>query len=272
MSGNDQVVVASFDVGVKNLAFCILRYDSTAEIGQQFPIMPGGWRCVDVTDDSGIGDRLCEGKKKDGSACPNGAKILTDDDEAYCGVHNPDKERYKAKPAAKVKNLSYERLGNAFLQELDQHEELWNQVDHVIIEQQFRSNRRMIFLSAIIFTYFIGRQRDRECRISRVKFASSRNKLQVYSDCGGPAITERPRKGAKDHRKWLAPKHCEWLIRGDQANLDAFRRYPRKKDDLADCFLQGADYHFNECRAVKRPSRKKTATKKKRVTKKTIKK
>jgi len=266
----NQVVVASFDVGVKNLAFCILSYDCDALSGKQFPIQ--AWTCVDVTDSSGVGDRLCEGKKKtSGEGCPNGAKIITDDGHAFCGVHNPDKERYKPKAAAKVKNLSYEQLGNAFLEELEKHEDLWNQVDHVVIEQQFRSNRRMIFLSAIIFTYFIGRQRDPGCRISRVKFASSRNKLQLYGDCGGPAIAERPRKGAKDHRKWLAPKHCEWLIRGDEGNLASFRRYPRKKDDLADSFLQGADYLFNECRAVKRPARRPKSTggtKKKRVTKK----
>jgi hypothetical protein len=263
------IVVTSFDVGVKNLAFCVLSYDRNVESGHQFPIQE--WRCVDVTDTTGIGERLCQGRKKNGDECGNGAKIITYNDESYCGVHNPDKERYKPKPAAKVKNLSYERLGNAFLAELERHEDLWNQVDHVVIEQQFRSNRRMIFLSAIIFTYFIGKQRDPACRISRVKFASSRNKLQLYGECGGPVITERPRKGAKDHRKWLAPKHCEWLIRGDKTWTDRFHRYPRKKDDLADSFLQGADYLFNECRAVKRPTRT-AAKRKKRVAKRSTKK
>jgi len=260
MSWKD-VVVASFDVGVKNLAFCVLQYDRSAESGLQFPIQT--WRCVDVTDQSGISEKICCARKKNGEACKNGAKILTTTAEPYCLVHNPDKERYKPKVSPKVKSLSYERLGNAFLEELGRHQDLWNRVDHIVIEQQFKQNRRMIFLSAIIFGYFIGLQRDPNCRISRVKFASSRNKLQVYEECGGPAITERPRKGAKDHRKWLAPKHCEWLIRENKNWLDTFHRYPRKKDDLADSFLQGADYLHNECRAVKRPTRRATKKPKK---------
>ncbi|RLC98081.1 MAG: hypothetical protein DRI46_11945 [Chloroflexi bacterium] len=258
MANNKKCVVASFDVGIKNLAFCVLEYDSTADCGSQFPIQ--AWRCVDVTDKSGIGERICEGHKKNGDKCINGARIMTDEDAAFCGVHNPDKKRYIPKESTKVKSLSYETLGNAFMDELDSHSDLWNKVDHIIIEQQFNKNRRMIFLSAMIFSYFIALQRDPNCKITRVKFASSRNKLKVYGECGGPEITERPRKGAKDHRKWLAPKHCEWLARNDK-ELSYFRRYPRKKDDLADSFLQGADYLFHECRAVKRTKQKKRAPK-----------
>ena len=260
----ERTLIASFDVGVKNLAFCIMSYDSSQDSGKQFPILQ--WSCVDVTDNSGIGDRLCEARKKDGDVCGNGAKIVTDEDQACCGVHNPDKERYKAKPSVKVSSWSYERLVKAFLEHLDAHSELWKRVDHVVIEQQFKSNRRMIFMSAILFGYFGAHQKDKDSRISRVKFASSRNKLLVYKDCGGPEITERARKGAKDHRKWLAPKHCDWLIRGDKVSLESFHRYPRKKDDLADSFLQGADYLYNECRASKRPNRNKTTRKTTRTT------
>lgn len=254
---NKPVVIASFDVGVKNLAFCVMKYDPNAPSGSQFPISL--WKCFDLTDNTGIGDRICEGQKANGTQCNNGAKILTDNDEAYCGVHNPDKERYKPRKERKIGSYSYEQLGNALMDRLDALKSTWDTVDHVIIEQQFNKNRKMIFLSAILFSYFMqAGQRQDDSKIKRVKFASSRNKLKVYD---GPKITEQKYKDAKRNRKWLAPKHCEYLIREDTEHLSFFKRYPRKKDDLADCFLQGADYLKNECRACKRPTRKKTAKK-----------
>lgn len=253
------ITVASFDVGVKNLAFCVLHYEPEAEPGARYPIV--AWRCMDLTDDTGASEAICSAKKRDGSECTNAAKVRVGD-AWLCGVHNPDKggtSRQPAKKKTKVAKLSYDRLANAMLDRLMALDELWRQCDHVVIEQQFKKNRRMIFLSAMLFGYFIGaHQRDPTRRISQVKFASSRNKLQLYD---GPAITERTRKNDKEHRKWLAVKHCEHMIRGDSENLAFLKRYPNKKDDLCDAFLQGADYLHNGCRAVKRPKPAKRARK-----------
>lgn len=272
MEKNKGPLVASFDVGVKNLAFCVLRYDADAEDnehGCRFPII--SWNCFDLTEDAdaAISTHICEGgNKKTKASCTNGAKIITDDGHYFCGVHNPDKKRYTAPKPKKVGSFSYDKLGNALMDRLDAFRDVWNTVDHVIIEQQFSRNRKMIFLSAILFSYFIQiGQRNPESSIKHVKFASSRNKLLVYN---GPRISEaeRTRKNDKDHRKWLAIKHCEWMIRHDTEHLAFFHRYPKKKDDLSDCFLQGADYLVNDCRAVKRPGRK-PAAKKKKANKKT---
>jgi hypothetical protein len=264
------LTIASFDVGVKNLAFCVMRYDAAAPSGQQFPIER--WNCMDLTDGSDIGNKTCEGIKASGAKCTGGAKITTDDGHFYCGVHNPDKERYKPTKAKKVAGLSYESLGNALMDKLEEYKELWETCDHVIIEQQFTKNRRMIFLSAILFSYFLQvGQRNSNSKISRVKFASSRNKLLVYD---GPEITQRTRKGEKEHRKWLAVRHCEWLVRGDVPHLSYLNQFPKKKDDLSDCFLQGADYLKNDCRATarKKPAAAAAAARRKvKVTKKVAK-
>jgi hypothetical protein len=264
MSG---VTVASFDVGVKNLAFCVLQYAPDEQSGKQYPIEC--WNCMDLTDKEDTGSKICEGIKANGDRCTGSAKITTDDGKVYCGTHNPDKERYKPVKAKKVVGLSYESLGNALMDKLDAYKEIWEKCDHVVIEQQFTKNRRMIFLSAILFAYFLQMgQRNIASKISRVKFASSRNKLLVYD---GPEITERTRKGEKDHRKWLAVRHCEWLIRGDAEHLSYLSKFPKKKDDLSDCFLQGADYLKNDCRATARkaPAAAAAAARKKvKVTKK----
>ncbi len=244
------MLIASFDVGVKNLAFCVMRYDADAPSGRQFPIIE--WNCFDLTESiDGFSSKICSAFKGNGQPCALGAKIITDEGVCYCGTHNPDKERYKPVAAKKVAGMTYEKMGNALMDRLDALKHIWDQVDHVIIEQQFNKNRKMIFLSAIIFAYFMqSGQRKEDSKIKHVKFASSRNKLLVYD---GPAILERTRKGDKDHRKWIAVKHCEWLVREDKEHLDFLHRYPKKKDDLSDCFLQGADYLKNDCRAVRRP-------------------
>lgn len=258
------VLVASFDVGVKNLAYCVLRYDDSAASGQQYPIV--AWNCLDLTDsnDDSPASKTCEATKAKGEACTSAGKIVTDDGHVYCGVHNPDKDRYKPTKGRKVAGLSYESLGNALMNRLDALREVWDQCDHVIIEQQFTKNRRMIFLSAILFSYFLQTgQRAEGSKISRVKFASSRNKLLVYD---GPEITERTRKGDKDHRKWLAVRHCEWLIRGDGEHSAYLARFPKKKDDLSDCFLQGADYLKHDCRASARKAEAAKAAKARKQT------
>ena len=243
--------IASFDVGVKNLAFCVMSHDPEAADGARYPIQC--WNCFDLTDADGVSELICSGKKKNGDSCANVAKVLVAPNEGYCGVHNPDKKKYKAKKKKKVSNFSYEQLGDALWTRLEQFDDQWKQCEHVIIEQQFCKNRKMIFISAILFSYFLQKKRDDDYAVQRVKFASARNKLNVYD---GPEITERKRKNAKEHRKWLAIQYCEHMIREDEENLAFFHRYARKRDDLSDCFLQGADYLKHDCRAVVRKKRK----------------
>ena len=242
--------IASFDIGVKNLAFCVMQYDATKASGAQYTIID--WRSMDLTDPSGLSDRTCQKVKPDGKECANGAKVFLPDGETwFCGVHNPDKTKYKAvkTTGAKAASLSYDAIGNALMDRLDELSELWAQVDHVVLDTQFKRNRRMIFLSAIIFGYFIKcGQRNEASKIEHVKFVSSRNKLEVYD---GPTITTRKRKNPKDERKQLAIQHCEYMIRGNEKWLSFLKRFPKKKDDLSDCFLQGAWYLQNQCKATR---------------------
>jgi hypothetical protein len=244
-----EITVASFDIGVKNLAFCVMRYDPSAECGSKFPIIE--WKSIDLTDPDGLSDRSCSKIKPDGSECIHGAKIFLPDGTGFCGVHNPDKTKYKPEKqtGAKAASLSYDAIGNALMDRLDDLHELWAGVDHVVLETQFNKNRRMIFLSAIIFAYFMqSGQRNPDSLITKVKFVSSRNKLQVYD---GPPITTKKRKNPKDERKQLAIQHCEYMVRGNAEKLQYLKRFPKKKDDLSDCFLQGAWYLQNECKATR---------------------
>ena len=242
--------------------------DPEAPSGRQYPILR--WDCFDLTEGAdGLSTKNMfsnQGQRK----CMWAWSQNSDRRRSILLRHAQSRQRalQACGAAKKAASMTYEKMGNALMDRLDALKPVWDQVDHVIIEQQFNKNRKMIFLSAILFSYFMqSGQRDPSSKIAHVKFASSRNKLLVYD---GPAIAERTRKGDKDHRKWLAVKHCEWLIREDSEHLNFLHKYPKKKDDLSDCFLQGADYLKNDCRAVRRAS--KNAAPKFKKTKKTAKK
>lgn len=232
--------IASFDIGIKNLAFCIMQFDKDAPDGKQFPILE--WKNIDLTDNQQLTDKECDGIVKAKSIkCDKQAKV-TVDGKNYCCTHNPKKDTVKPKNVPKAASIPLKKLCITLSERLDEYSELWKtKVDHVVIETQFSRNRKMICQSDMLYSYFIIKHiTNPDSRVSDIKFISSRNKLQVYK---GPKLEpENKRKNAKDQRKMLAVEHCKAMIKGDQPHLDYLNKFPKKKDDLSDCFLQGAWY------------------------------
>ena len=234
--------IASFDIGLKNLAFCVMQFENDKQDGEKFPILV--WKNIDMTDknNEGIEDFVCEAflKSKPNENCKLGAKIKTKEGKYFCNRHNPDPEKYKPRKKRKVKSIALDEMCCTLANRMDAFEELFKtKVDHVVIETQFSRNRKMICLSNMLYSYFILKHvLIEDSTIKKVKFVSSRNKLKVYT---GPFV-ECNRKNAKDKRKQLAIKYCEWMIRHDEKHLAEFNKFPRKKDDLSDCYLQGAWY------------------------------
>ncbi len=236
--------IASFDIGIKNLAFCIMQYEPDNPVGKQFPILE--WKNIDLTDSEGLTDQFCSANLKskktdDGNhvKCKKQAKIVADG-EYYCAVHNPDKKKYIISKSPKAYDIPLKKSCVKLITRLDEYKDWWlTKVDHVIIETQFTRNRKMITQSDLLYSYFIMKHiLNDESRISDVKFVSSRNKLKVYT---GPKVTVN-RKNAKDQRKMLAVEYCKYMVKNDTANLEYLEKFPKKKDDLSDCFLQGAWY------------------------------
>ena len=61
--------IASFDIGIKNLAFCVMQYDPNQPVGKRYPILE--WKNIDLTDSDGLTDQFCSAylkskKGKDG--------------------------------------------------------------------------------------------------------------------------------------------------------------------------------------------------------------
>lgn len=236
--------IASFDIGIKNLAFCIMQYDEKAQKGKQYPILE--WKNIDLTDAEGITESICCAdlkSKKDESGnfikCPKQAKLQVEG-KFYCATHNPDKKKYSVPKVAKAYTIPLKKSCVNLVKRLDEFSDVWTtKIDHVIIETQFTKNRKMICQSDLLYSYFIMKHiLNDESRISDVKFVSSRNKLKVYD---GPKVTIN-RKNAKDQRKLAAVEYCKYMIESDKEHLEYLNKFPKKKDDLSDCFLQGAWY------------------------------
>ena len=103
----------------------------------------------------------------------------------------------------------------------------------------------------MIFSYFACRARvdHPDSRVKEIRFIYSKNKLTVYQ---GPPVPCPAFKKPYDRNKYLSPRYCEALIALDLPHLAFFRTH-RKRDDLADCFLQGAWYLTNQ--AVNKPTK-----------------
>jgi hypothetical protein len=125
--------------------------------------------------------------------------------------------------------------------------------DVVVIENQpsFK-NPRMKSISALLYDYYIIRgviDKERtNSNIKRVKFMSPSNKIKLASDGETQQIvklkaSEKASDESKAYKltKSLAVKYTQDLLKHLPDWLKHFNSY-KKKDDLADAFLQGAYY------------------------------
>jgi hypothetical protein len=114
----------------------------------------------------------------------------------------------------------------------------------IILESQPSKNPKMKNLSMMLFDYFVIRymaETDEATRcLEDVQFVSSHGKLTVYD---GPYI-ECHIKNQHSRNKFYGKAYCQYLIRYNPEKLHFFNGF-KKRDDLADSFLQGAWYLIN---------------------------
>ena len=228
-------IILSIDIGVKNLAFCLMSPKDSFSDGDNFNIYD--WQSVNLIDEE---YPLCEtpmksGKQK-GKICGKPSKIKTDDDIYYCASHNPDKERYTAREATKVKTVLLKDTCLALYTVLESLPQLISRPCEVVIEQQMKANPTMLQMAHLVYSYFIMKGYVVDASpIKNVRFISARNKLTVYE---GPEI-QCHLKNAYGRRKWFAVEYTKYMIRNNTTHLDFFNKFPKKRDDLSDCYLQG---------------------------------
>lgn len=243
--------IISIDVGVKNLAICVLYQDDVGSINVPF------WKWYNVVDitDTPVRKSVKGKTKKDKGdeieygECQNvirrtnkpcGKKgMLNTRGRAYCGLHDPSK-KHKPRDTQEWCYAMLQKLPlitNDIIDTLKKSDVSYDEilsVLQVVIEQQSMDNKKILLQSHLIFGHFVSLFSNK----ITVRFTPAYNKLLVYN---GPEIL-CTLKTAYAKRKFLARKHTEYFldtIDGMNDWKEFFVSCKTKQDDISDAFLQG---------------------------------
>tara|TARA_B100000900_G_C20533090_1_gene697155 strand:- start:445 stop:1248 length:804 start_codon:yes stop_codon:yes gene_type:complete len=256
--------VLSIDIGIKNLAFVILEHDKNKE---EFNIQK--WNIIN----------LCN-KIPNCSSCIKPAKFCKDYN-FFCTKHSKNTEykiptiNTKTLPKQNLKNIisiandyniEYDKsisknelikliedyINNTCLNVIEklnandinlidlginlkkEFNELFtdidlHNIDIIILENQISPiANRMKTIQGMIAQYFI------DCNNYNIEFMSAANKLKLFNNNKKTTYSERKKLGIKYTQELLLKKN---MI----SHLEYFNKN-NKKDDLADCLLQGIYY------------------------------
>jgi len=268
--------ILSIDVGMKNLAYCLLDYtNNNYKIDK--------WDIIDLCNEQIY---ICKGINKKNIKCNKIAKFKKYN-ECYCKIHAKNKKfkipnnnlktkKIKKLRIAELKKLAYDY--DISLNALSKKKECYNQIildisnnyfdyiektktndftlvqygismkkefekifntigyniiDIVLIENQIGPLAlRMKTLQGMIMQHFI------EKNIPIIKEISASNKLKEFLGKQKTTYNERKKKSIEITRNLLI----------DNNNINCWLEYfnkHKKKDDLADCFLQ-VKWHINQ--------------------------
>jgi hypothetical protein len=215
--------ILSFDVGIKNLSFCLLN-DTVIE----------DWGILNICTDD-----VCEHCSKNGQRCDKSVKFIDKAGFKVCPSHS------KLKAYADIKFKKHSKKNNPMLgQGICIVETLRNKVDFldvdlVVIENQpALKNPTMKSIQMIIYSYFLisGVTCD-DSKVDSIEMINARNKLKAYTGPVVPCdIKDRYKK-----TKFLGIEYCKHMINEsgqDDKFINLFDN-SKKKDDLADAYLQG---------------------------------
>ena len=112
-----------------------------------------------------------------------------------------------------------------------------SKVKYVLIENQpALKNPTMKSIQMIIYTFFVieGIMND-ESSIEFIHMVNARNKLKVYK--GSPIECDKKNKYARN--KYLSVEYTKNMISEEDEQFQELFKESKKKDDLADAYLQG---------------------------------
>ena len=236
-------IITSFDIGIRNLAYCILSYHPENIVGNQFMIHD--WNVIDLIGGNLVTkDKICQCVIHSGIRCHNPAHFYTKSmsmgpQKLVCKVHAKSYGPQQLNRFYTMDNLTMAELAFLAITKLDQID--FTQSQEIIFESQPSKNPKMKNLSMMLFNYFIIRymveKPEETRRLKDVKPVSSHNKLTIYD---GPYV-ECHLKNQHARNKFYGKVYCRHMIRSNPERLVFFDHH-KKSDDLADSFLQGAWY------------------------------
>ena len=291
--------IVSWDIGIKNLAYCILEESNNIDI----PYKIYDWKVINLIENN----NKCHGYINNDKVIKCDNKIthkfnLLDKCYHFCAIHKNQYEKIltnnlneindineinecevlikttglpcKKTAIAQYKNCNYckthcnyikkkmntseiekiklnankvpiETIKLNMINKLDSLPQLLD-VDRVIIENQpALKNPKMKAISDTLYTWFLIRgliDKKNDSVINTVTFTSPSNKLKVDNN-NTIQLLSNTKNDVEKYKltKELAVQYCNQLIINDNDNRIFFNSI-KKKDDLADAFLQGVYY------------------------------
>tara|TARA_B100000214_G_C23777926_1_gene539915 strand:+ start:47 stop:730 length:684 start_codon:yes stop_codon:yes gene_type:complete len=219
--------ILSFDVGIKNLAYCLID-------DQHYTIED--WGVINISVDP----VCCHCNKTNGKQCDKTAKFVCDDDFYLCSTHKLQKtyKDKKTKSVRKSKNPILE-LGKNMVEKLTKKPNFL-EVNTVLIENQpALKNPTMKSVQMILFSYFlINGVKDDTKPVENIEMINARNKLKAYK--GEPIECNIKDKYKKT--KFLGIEYCKNMIQENKKIQEKYKdifESSKKQDDLSDAYLQG---------------------------------
>ena len=214
-------IIASFDIGKKNFAFCVEEFDSEK------------LRSL-------VNVRKTERFDKDGAITPKFSSLL--DSIVLTGQILLHKNLDLTTNTTNGKYLDTQIFYNMIM-ELDQYKDLFDRCDSIVIEQQMSfkkaQNTMAIKLGQHCFSYFT--MRYPLSRFGNIVF-DSRKEIIEFPAYYKTQIIGAPKGLSKPERKkWAVEKTRDiFKVRGCEDYFEGIK----KKDDLADTFLQLQSFKF----------------------------
>ena len=223
--------ILSIDIGVNNLSYCILSREEGKYIIHH-------WGILNVNPYEEINKDIAKQNK---DIDKSNKKLLKDN------LDNSNDENISIEPKLTKKKVkkkpSINQIAHEIITLFDNTKHLLD-CSYVLIENQpCMKNPTMKSIQMIVYSYFYIRgikDADEDKKIKDIVLLSASNKLKVYD---GPKLTFDV-KSKYTLSKKLGIEHTKYFLKDNEEKLSFFNSH-KKKDDLADAFLQGV-YFINK--------------------------
>ena len=220
---------------------------------EYFKAVQSASKCNNLVKDNECGKKASY-NYEDTCLCTTHAKNI------YKGMGNASKMKsFKLKDS---KKLNFDDVKYDLMMVLESKKNLL-QADYVVIENQpsFK-NPRMKSIASTLYDYYLIRgiidKETSKSNITQVKFMSPSNKLKLADDGDTKQLVKVKSEGVVDGKdskaykltKTLGIKYCSEMVSHLPEWLKHFNSH-KKKDDLADSFLQGAYFYINNVKEEK---------------------
>ena len=218
--------ILSIDPGINNLGLCLMN--------ECYNIIY--WNSVNLNSESLSNKKIvCKGINKNKKQCKRKALYIKDDN-CFCKKHKPDNDEYILinLENKKIIEYSYQDLCKSMIKKLNEilesNKDDFNDIEYIIIENQFKSTDKIHFISNVIFTWLTNYYMNNNTKII---FIHGKYKLMV--DYNGPEI-ECKLKSKYSRNKFFSVKYTEYYIKDNENDVNHFNSFI-KKDENADTYL-----------------------------------